>query len=41
MSDPPRDMSLGVAPDQWLALLGERAKEMTTEINLVADYRAN
>lgn len=38
---PPRDMSPGVVSDQRLALLSERAKEMVTEINLVADYCGN
>lgn len=38
---PPRDMSPGVVSDQRLALLNERAKEMVTEINLVADYCGN
>lgn len=34
-------MSPGVVSDQRLALLNERAKEMVTEINLVADYCGN
>lgn len=34
-------MSPGVVSDQRLALLSERAKEMVTEINLVADYHEN